>query len=215
MKLHRKKFRTQEKSDKEIFSADAYNLTNLFDRWIKDQVAYENIDRLKEMMLLERFYDTVSEELRVWLFDKKPLTPKDAGKLADEYTIIHQAYTTQKPYYRTEIRDEVTNSDKKGNKYTGNKTEHINGTVENYRYTTNIKSPEIICFSCNQKGHTNNKCIFDTALEHVQCWQCQTFGHYKSNCNVGDKVKTNLLIKHCVRRNIKRCIKTQDHESRL
>ena len=58
----------------------------------------------------------MSEELRVWLLDKKPLTLKDADKLADEYTIIHKAYTTQKPYYRTAMRVEVTNSDKKENK---------------------------------------------------------------------------------------------------
>ena len=107
---------------------------------------------------------------------------------------------------------EVTNSDKKENKYSGNKTEHKNGTVQNHRYTPNVKLQELICFSCNQKGHKSNKCIFDKALEQVQRWQCQTFGHYKSNCNVGDKVKTNLLIEHCVRRNIKRCIKTQDHD---
>ena len=60
----RKKFHTPGKSDKETFSDHAYNLTNLFDRWIKGRYAYENIDRLKKIML-ERFYDTVSEELRV------------------------------------------------------------------------------------------------------------------------------------------------------
>ena len=59
---------------------------------------------------------------------KKPLTLKDAGKLADEYTIVHKAYTTPKPYYRTAMRVEVTNSDKKENKYSGNKIEHKNGT---------------------------------------------------------------------------------------
>ena len=42
------KFRTQGKSGKETFSDHAYNLTNLFDRWIKGQDAYENIDCLKE-----------------------------------------------------------------------------------------------------------------------------------------------------------------------
>ena len=50
---HRKKFRPQRKSDKETFSDHAYNLTNLFDRWIKGQDAYENIDHLKEIIRLE------------------------------------------------------------------------------------------------------------------------------------------------------------------
>ena len=88
----------------------------------KVKMFMKNIDRLKEIILLERFYDTVSEELRVWLLDKNPLTLKDVGKLADEYTIIHKVYTSQKTYYRTAMRVEVTNSDKKGNKYFGSKT---------------------------------------------------------------------------------------------
>ena len=64
---------------------------------------------------------------------KKPLTQKDVGKLADEYTITHKAYSTQKPYYRTAMRVEVSNSDKKGNKYSDNKTEHKKVTVENHK----------------------------------------------------------------------------------
>ena len=82
--------------------------------------------------MLERFYDTVSEKLLVWLLDKKTLIPKDADKLADEYTIIHKAYTTQKPYCRTAMRVEVTNSDKKRNKYSGNK---MNIKMEQYKTT--------------------------------------------------------------------------------
>ena len=149
---HRKKFRTEGKIDKETFSDQAYNLTNLFDRWIKGQDAYENIDHLNEIILLERFYDTVSEKVRVWLLDKKPLTLKDAAKLAEKYMIIHKANTTQKPYYRTAMRVEVTNSDKKGNKYSSNKTEHKNGTVQKHRYTSNVKSPEIISFHVTKRG---------------------------------------------------------------
>ena len=71
---HRNKFRTQGKSDKETFSDHAYNLTNLFDRR-----KYENIDRLKEIILLERFYNTVSEELRAWLLDKKTINTERCG----------------------------------------------------------------------------------------------------------------------------------------
>ena len=66
--------------------------------------------------------------------DKNPLTLKDAGKLADEYTIIHKAYTTQKPYYRTAMRVEVTNYDKRENKYSGKK---MNIKMEQYK-TINI-----------------------------------------------------------------------------
>ena len=56
-------------------------------RWIKGQEADDYINVLKELILLERFYDTLSDELRVWLIDKKPKTIKEAGKLADEFTV--------------------------------------------------------------------------------------------------------------------------------
>ena len=34
--------------------------------------ADDEINVLKELILLERFYDTLSDDLRVWLIDKKP-----------------------------------------------------------------------------------------------------------------------------------------------
>ena len=50
---YQKKCRTQGKGDNETFRDHAYNLINLFERWIKGQDAHENIDRLKEIVLLE------------------------------------------------------------------------------------------------------------------------------------------------------------------
>ena len=47
---HRKKFRSQ-KNVKETFSDHAYNLTTLFERWIKGQEADDDINVLKELIL--------------------------------------------------------------------------------------------------------------------------------------------------------------------
>ena len=52
------------------------------------------LERLREIILLERFYESLSDDLRVWLMDKDPQTLVEAAKLADTYTINHHIYTT-------------------------------------------------------------------------------------------------------------------------
>ena len=43
---------TAKKNEKETFSHHAYNLTMLFEQWIKGQDADEDINVLKELILL-------------------------------------------------------------------------------------------------------------------------------------------------------------------
>ena len=56
--------------------------------------AYNNLERLREIILLERFYESLSDDLHVWLVDKDPQTIVQAAKLADTYTVNHHNYTT-------------------------------------------------------------------------------------------------------------------------
>ena len=58
-------------------------------------LAYNNLERLREIILLERFYESLSDDLRVWLGHKDPQTLVEAAKLADTYTINHHNYTTR------------------------------------------------------------------------------------------------------------------------
>ena len=45
--------------------------------------------------MLERFYETLSDDLRVWLVNKDPQTLVVAAKLADTYTVNHHNYITR------------------------------------------------------------------------------------------------------------------------
>ena len=58
-------------------------------------LAYNNLEHLREIILLERFYESLSDDLRVWLVDKDPQTLVEAAKLADIYTVNHHNYTTR------------------------------------------------------------------------------------------------------------------------
>ena len=48
--------------------------------------AYNNLERLREIILLERFYESLSDDLHVLLVDKDPQTFVESAKLADTYT---------------------------------------------------------------------------------------------------------------------------------
>ena len=52
-KVHRKKFRTQYKSEKKTYAGHAYNLNTLFKKWATSLHAYNNLQRLREIILLQ------------------------------------------------------------------------------------------------------------------------------------------------------------------
>ena len=113
---------------------------------MKGQEADDDINVLKELILLERFYDTLSDELRVWLIDKNPKTIKDAGKLADEFTVLHKSCSMQRQVsnYRSAMPVEFRISENKSKKYFDkNMKPFKNGTVLDNRYV-----PKVKCRNC-------------------------------------------------------------------
>ena len=128
----------------------AYNLTTLFERLIKGQEADKDVNVLKELILLERFFYTLSDELRVWLIDKKPKTIKEASKLADEFTVLNKSFGIQRQInnYRSAMPVEISISENKSKKYFDkNMKPFKNGTVLDNRYVPKVKSSaEMVCY---------------------------------------------------------------------
>ena len=60
--VHRKKFRTQYKSEKDTCADHAYNLNTLLKIWATSLLAYNNLERQREIILLERFYESLSDD---------------------------------------------------------------------------------------------------------------------------------------------------------
>ena len=57
--------------------------------------AYNNLEHLREIILLESFYESLSDDLRIWLVDKDPPTLVEAAKLADTYPVNRHNCTTR------------------------------------------------------------------------------------------------------------------------
>ena len=63
---HRRKFRGDRKKSGETYREFIHRLVEKFQKWVKSQnMPIENV------MVLEQFYQTVPEELAVWLKDRK------------------------------------------------------------------------------------------------------------------------------------------------
>ena len=58
----------------ETFSEFAFRLSTQFKRWLESEKVYTDINRLRELFLMEQFQNCIDADLRMWLLDQKPKT---------------------------------------------------------------------------------------------------------------------------------------------
>ena len=64
-----------------------------FKRWMEGEEAYANLERIREVVKLEQFMNSLHHGLHSWLIDRAPKTLTEAAKMADEYTAVRKAQT--------------------------------------------------------------------------------------------------------------------------
>jgi len=95
--VHRSRFRNRMKQPTESYSDFAFVLGIHCKRWLEAEQAYDNFERMREVIKLEQFYERIHPDLYSWLLDKNPKTLTDAVKLADEYNAVRKTHMkTQK-----------------------------------------------------------------------------------------------------------------------
>ena len=78
-------------------------MQNFFKRWLQSIDSYEDVDKLRQTLLMEQFLQTVSVELKIWLVDQKPKTVDEMARLADQYVALRkQATSTQQSSTETQ-----------------------------------------------------------------------------------------------------------------
>jgi len=65
-------------------------LSTKFKRWAESENAYNNVNMLQELILMEQFNTHLDTSMRGWLIDRKPQTLSEVSRLADQYVAIHQ-----------------------------------------------------------------------------------------------------------------------------
>lgn len=82
---YRKKFRTWERSPKESYTEWVAEITDHAKRWLEGKDAFENPNRLFDILILEQIFEIIPKDMKIWLLDREPKTPSEAAQLADQF----------------------------------------------------------------------------------------------------------------------------------
>ncbi len=147
--VYRKRFRSFSKRTSETYTDFAHTLKIQFKRWLSGMNAYDDVEKLRQALLIEQFTQTLPTELRLWLLEKEPETLDEAAKLADQYSVTHKLYRNVSNVYT-----DKTVSD----------TRPSAGAQSNVAFKPSATQPrwnssfERSCLYCHQKGHVIANC---------------------------------------------------------
>ena len=168
---YRQRFRSISRKQGETNRELAARLGDLAEKWMQ---GCETKEELKDLVILEQLVNTLPEDVRVWVKERKPKTSMEAGQLADDY-----------------IQARKQNS--------GEPSVPVSRKSANIPTHPPVRS----CHRCGKPGHHARDCrtVFrprdqergrpDTSrtlerpkrdLKDIECFNCHKKGHYSSNC---------------------------------
>ncbi|XP_071057611.1 uncharacterized protein [Onthophagus taurus] len=153
--VFRAKFRYSKKKFDQTYAEFAYQLKNNFKEWIKCEGICSDINKLIQLICLEKFYSSIPSEMRFWVEDhNKTKSIEEAAEQADVYISK-----------RGPINDR--------NGYNKFKQEHKTSTQRE----TNQNNPSNMETESERKG---DKRSFDKRRP-FKCYACGGIGHFKGS----------------------------------
>ena len=154
---HRQNFRECKRDHKESYSDFCAQLSRLAEKWLRAAEAL-TYDSLKELILLEQFKSTLDNKTRMFIEEKKPANLKEAGKLADEFSLIYGQSKTESNTHKSgdskSHRSPSNQPAKEFKPYNKPQNQHYQGYSHGY---SNQRSPPV-CNYCNKTGHIASHC---------------------------------------------------------
>ena len=98
--VYRQKFRKLTKLSNETHSDFAFRHTTAFQRWLQSLNAYDNIEMLRQIFLMEQFSDMSPADLKLWLNDRQPKSLEQMARLADEYLALRKSFAVSTENYQ-------------------------------------------------------------------------------------------------------------------
>src|SRR6218665_3214595 len=177
--FHRKRFCTLSKANGESYSNFAFRLALPFKARMDGEGAYEDVDRMREVVKLEQFVNCLPLELHRWVVEKHPETVVDAARLADEYAVLYKPFKMEQASNQklehasvplTERGHSFPNSRARGKI---NQRAHIRGFSHNVR-----------CARCSRHGHLASNCTTIMPYVAQNLDLVQTVGLVTTNQNL-------------------------------
>ena len=148
----------------------AYDKALYFERWVTSKEVNGDYDQLRELMLMEEFKRTISEEIRTYLNEKDVATLQASAKLADEYALIHRnKFSPGRLFKRKsimvnqgkpEVKTEVSEKSKEESKPV---KERPFGPICNY-----CKKPRHMIATCFKLKKKEKEAVADACVKHIE-----------------------------------------------
>ena len=160
---YRQRFRSITKGADETYRELASRLMDLATKWARE---YTTREEVLEIVTTEQLINTMPDEMRVWVRERKPKTSVQAGDLADDYVQARK------------IGEKKTLP----HKFDGDK-----------RPTTGNSLPRR-CYNCGETTHLASDCRKATKLadgapknqradkKELKCYNCGKLGHVAMRC---------------------------------
>ena len=149
--VYRKRFRSFSKLSHDTYAYFAFKLHNVFKRWLEGVKAYDDLDTLRQTMLLEQFFHVLPDELKLWLTDQKPKSLSEAAQLADQYVALHKSVSVKQAV--SGVQPESATDSKVYTVF--NKQSDRNGTKA---FSKRRSFRNVTCFKCHRRGHIMSQC---------------------------------------------------------
>ena len=156
--VYRKRFRGITMNRQETFSEFAFRLSTQFKRWLESEKAYTDINRLRELFLMEQFQNCIDADLRMWLLDQKPKTLSEIAKLADQYTAVHRAGRVDRKPQDVKFKPSVPQPAVRPPVSIPSVSQSDRQSQDSVRKAGPFPANKIVCYYCKKPGHTLANC---------------------------------------------------------
>ena len=149
---YRQKFRSYTKASSQTYAEFAHAKQRLFDQWCHAMKVGENFGKLRQVILLEDFKNSVNANLKVYIDERKPDSLNEAATLADEYSLIHQSrFNSKSNSNSSKVCEKVSDSDQL--------SVHKQSSVfQSKSKPQSAVSSSVICNYCKKRGHVLSEC---------------------------------------------------------
>ena len=144
----RRKFRGDRKKNGETHRELMTRLKENYQRWVQNQEM-----PMEDLMVAEQFYQSVPEDIAVWVRDRKPTSLEQIAELADHYMLSRKGLSVARD---SEQPKGQSNKDSWKSAHNREKVQTSSG-VTGQRSSTNVRGDKK-CYQCGRYGHLMYNC---------------------------------------------------------
>ena len=173
---YREEFRSMRIGPNETYQQFAIQLGRALDFWLESRQVTQDVESVKQFFLVDQFLCGVPPPLRQFIKEQDGHTLPDVVKLADNWSVAHKAYPTEKkpsvPNYSPQSLAPL--STQSSRPLAGNSSPRAQRFV-----------PQLVrkCFSCGDPNHVKRNCPKNPQLYH----RPETDSTHKVNFCLDDK----------------------------